>query len=99
MEILAKRGINTYLIKVEDGVYCRLRLYPKNLMVRPQEADNPDIFLKEKYYEVFDGNEKDAQEVFRIMSLWGYVRDEENPPMGYKASSDYMASLDKKPST
>ena len=98
MEVLAKRGISTYLIKVEDNLYCRLKLYPHRLMVRPQEADNPDVFLKEKYYEVFDGNEEETREIFRIMKLWGYIRDDV-PPAGYNPSRDYVASLGKKSST
>lgn len=93
MEILAKRGISTFLIKVKDDLYCRLKLYPKNLMVRPQEASNPEVFLDEKYYETFDGNEAETKEIFRIMKLWGYIRDEEGPPEGYDPSKDYVESL------
>ena len=95
MEILAKRGISTFLIKVEGDLYCRLRLYPQKLMVRPLEADNPNEFLKEKYYEAFDGNEEESKEVFRIMRLWGYINDEDISPPGYDPNRDYVASLNK----
>ncbi|MBR6015128.1 MAG: hypothetical protein IK059_03505 [Firmicutes bacterium] len=95
MEILAKRGISTFLIKVEGDLYCRLRLYPQKLMVRPLEADNPNEFLKEKYYEAFDGNEEETNEIYRIMRLWGYVGDEDTPPLDYNPSRDYVASLNK----
>lgn len=73
MEILAKRGQATFIVKLAKNKYYLVSVGDSYENTKPLESDTPDTFLRAGYFYDWEENAAEAESVKTTLTKWGIL--------------------------
>lgn len=73
MEIVAKRGHATFIVKLAKDKFCLVSIGEMYENTKPLVSNTPDTFLRAGYFQNWEENPAEAESVKNTLSKWSLL--------------------------